>query len=122
MFLQLCVRNFRTLNNLDMKIKLPLFFLFTIISFTLTAQLPDSVKPRINKNERSISLLTAFAQGKYSFIDIGISVNNDFSDGHHPASNAYFFSSEIKLGNKIIIGPKIGGWVAGGSAAMALGA
>jgi len=56
------MKNFETLNKVDMKIKLPLIFLFTIVSFTVAAQLPDSVKPGINKKERSISLLTGFDQ------------------------------------------------------------
>ena len=41
--------------------------------------------------------------------------------GHHPFSSAYFASTEIKLGDKFIVGPKIGVWATGGSGGMAIG-
>jgi hypothetical protein len=40
---------------------------------------------------------------------------------HHPFSSAYFASTELKFGDKFIIGPKIGAWASGGLGAMAMG-
>ena len=59
--------------------------------------------------------------GTYSYADIGFTKMSNALLGYHSFSFASFVSTEIKLGGKFIIGPKIGVWAAGGSGAMAIG-
>ena len=104
-----------------MKNKFQLFFTLTIVSFSLHAQITDTTKHKGIILKRSFCLMTGYSYGKYSYADIGFAKLSSTTLGNHPFSSAYFASTEIKLGDKFIIGPKIGIWAAGGSGAIAIG-
>lgn len=93
----------------------------TIYSCSVYGQLTDSTRTSEVVVKRSIGLLTGFSFGKNTFIEIGISKNSNTLVGHHPFSSAYFASTELKPGDKFIMGPKIGAWAAGGVGGMAMG-
>ena len=70
-----------------------------------------------------LSILVGYHPWNYSFFEIGIARNKEVAISPHPYADAFYTSSEFRIDhNKFIIGPKIGCWAAGGSAAMALGA
>ena len=104
-----------------MKNKILSLFILTSIAFFSKAQVTDTTKHKDVILKRSFCLLTGFSLGTYSYADIGVSKNSNTTIGYHPFSSAYFASTEIKLSDKVIIGPKIGGWIAGGSSAMVIG-
>lgn len=76
----------------------------------------DSVRIIRLQHERQIGILTSFYQGRYSFGEIGLAFLNHTTVGHHPLSSAYFISNEFRIGDKFIMGPKIGFWFSGGVA------
>ena len=104
-----------------MKNKFQLLYILTIIAFSSQAQETDTTKLKDIILKRSFCLLTGYSLGTYSYADFGFSKNSNTTVGYHPFSSAYFASTEIKLGDKLIIGPKIGAWIAGGSSAMVIG-
>jgi hypothetical protein len=57
---------------------------------------------------RHISILTGFNFWRNFYGELGVAINQYGRVGHHPAAWAYFVSNEIKIDNKILIGPKIG--------------
>ena len=101
--------------------QLRLLPLLTIVFFSAQGQVTDTTKAREIIVKRSVGLLTGVTFGKNTFIDIGISRNSNTVIGHHPFSSAYFASTELKLGDKFIIGPKVGAWAAGGVGGIAMG-
>jgi hypothetical protein len=101
--------------------QLRLLPILTLLSFSAEGQVTDTAKVREIIVKRSVGLLTGITFGKNTFIDIGISKNSNTVVGHHPFSSAYFASTELKFGDKFIIGPKIGAWAAGGVSGMAIG-
>ena len=104
-----------------MKNKFQLLFLLALVSFSLQAQVTDTTKHKDIILKRSLCLLTGYSLGTYSYADIGLAKLSSTTIGHHPFSSASFVSTEIKLGDKFIVGPKIGVWAAGGSGAMVIG-
>ncbi len=71
--------------------------------------------------ERHISVLTGVNLWRNFYGELGLAVNQYGRIGYHPAAWAYFVSNEIKIDNKILIGPKIGVWAGGGVGGMAMG-
>lgn len=99
------------------------FFVLIIIfqSIKISAQ---SKKDSL-KTERQIAVLTSVNFWKNAlFAEVGLAKYHNSTVGYHPSSAAYFVSAEVNLltGKNFIIGPKIGGWISGGAAPMALGA
>ena len=85
---------------------------------------PDSLKifPRYGVDlERHISILGGYNFWKNHYGELGLALNQYGRVGHHPAAWAYFVSSEIRVGENMVIGPKIGAWIGGGSGGLALG-
>jgi hypothetical protein len=71
--------------------------------------------------ERHISVLTGINfKGNY-YGELGLAINQYGRVGYHPSAWSIFVSNEFKIDDKILIGPKIGTWIAGGSSAMAMG-
>ena len=66
-------------------------------------------------HKEDISLLLGYHQGDHGFADIGIAWNK-YGINRHPYSLDYFISNEIRIGNKTVIGPKVGIWVGAGFA------
>lgn len=102
-----------------------LVLVFTVISFQASAQNSiDSVaqfKENAQMQVRSISALVGVSGFKQPYGEIGFSIHQFGTQGHHPTAWACFLSSEVKLGKELVVGPKVGGWIAGGNGAMALG-
>ena len=103
-------------------------FSITLLLFCTTVAMHAQNKDTVNQynsksasSEEYISLLTGYNGGTYHFIELGVSVNRYSIVGTHPISMAYFISNEIKLDNKIVIGPKVGLWAAGGAAGTGIG-
>jgi hypothetical protein len=65
--------------------------------------------------KKDLSLLLRYNQGKYGFADFGLIINH-YGTNRHPFSLDYFVSNEIKFDKDLVIGPKVGVWVAGGFA------
>lgn len=91
--------------------------LLILLIFTGRAQQTDSLSPRYRlQPDRYLALMTGLSAGSYVNGEIGLGEIIDSRTGIHPASLAWFASDEIRLTNKLLMGPKIGVWVAGGSA------
>ncbi len=71
--------------------------------------------------QRNISILAGYNFWQNHYGEVGISLNQYGIVGYHPAAWACFISSEIKIDDELVIGPKIGAWMGGGVAGMALG-
>lgn len=103
-------------------IKIQLLFIFTTASILVHGQVTDSIK---HKQEiildRSLNLLTGLSFNKYIFAEVGLSKNSTTLMDYHSYSDGYFVSSEIRIGDKFIIGPKIGIWASGGSSGLSMG-
>jgi hypothetical protein len=104
-----------------MKLRPQLIPILTILSFSAYGQVTDTTRPKEIVIKRSFSILTGISFGKNTFFDIGVSKNTNTVVGHHPFSSAYFASTELKFGDRFIIGPKIGVWAAGGVGGIAMG-
>jgi hypothetical protein len=104
-----------------MKHRVQLLLFLIILSCSLYGQGTDTTRTREVVVNRSISLLTGFSFGKNPFAELGLSKNSNTVVGHHPFSSAYFASTELKLRDRFILGPKIGAWAAGGVGGIAIG-
>jgi hypothetical protein len=97
------------------------YFLTILIFFGLAfsgqSQTTDSDLQNWTKAtyKKELSLLIGYNQGKYGFADIGLAINH-YGTNRHPFSLDYFVSNEIKIDKDLMIGPKVGVWVAGGFA------
>ena len=102
-----------------------LLVLLSIAAKVANAQVaPDSIpqqKHYFYHLERHISLLTGLNGFRHNFAEVGFALNQYGRVGHHPTAWAYFISSEIKLDNQLLLGPKVGAWIGGGIAGIALG-
>lgn len=84
----------------------------------------QSIKDSI-KTEKQVTVLTGVNFWKNGvFAEVGVAKYTNKNIGYHLATSAYFLSTEINIltGKDFIIGPKIGGWISGGAAPMAMGA
>lgn len=73
-------------------------------------------------HETIVSILAGYSQGVYGFGELGVAINKRRRVDNHSTAMVAYASSEVKIDKQTIIGPKIGGWISGGAAAMALGA
>jgi hypothetical protein len=71
--------------------------------------------------KKYISILAGYNFWRYHYAEFGIAMNSEESGGVHSYYSATFVSCEIKIDNKLQIGPKIGGWLSGGMSGMAMG-
>jgi len=94
-------------------------FVLLFSSTFLYAQRADTVSGSSLKKE--LCLLTGVGYSKHAFIDLGVSSNRFGTIGHHPFASAFFASSELHFGSKIVIGPKVGAWASGGVGGIAMG-
>ncbi len=90
------------------------------LSQTQRDTVPNNNKYRVDQ-ERYVSILTGYNFWQNHYGELGIAIHQYGRIGHHPTAWAYFISSEIKLGDKMVVGPKIGAWIAGGSAGVCMG-
>lgn len=99
--------------RINIKNRFLLFFILLIFYFPLDAQTVDSTVFKSRVTKRSFCLMTSYFIGAYSYADIGLSKNSVTMLGYHPFNSAYFASTEIKLGDKLIVGQKswcLGNW------------
>ena len=105
-----------------MKIKPQLLFIFTVLGLSVYGQVTDTIDRHNRVYTRSIQLLTGFTFGRSKFVEIGVAKNIRTLLGPHASSSTIFVSTEMKVGDKFIMGPKIGCWSAGGVGGIAMGA
>ena len=98
-----------------MRIKLLAAFL---ILASLRASGQDSTRPYLFMVDqvKELSLLTSFNVGRFSFAELGIAWNRYGRIGPHPNGVAPYISGEIKLGDELLVGPKVGVHMMGGFA------
>jgi len=100
-----------------------ILFLVCVTALVCQAQAPkDSIPMRYGVDlQRHISILAGYNFWRNHYAELGVAINQYGRVGHHPAAWAYFVSNEMRIGNKVLIGPKAGAWIGGGVAGMALG-
>lgn len=103
-----------------MKLRPCLLFSFIMLALVADAQETDSI-PYRRTEYKSIQLVTGVTFGRTRFVEIGVAKNTSGVSGHHPYSSTVFASTEMKFGDKFILGPKIGAWAGGGCGGMAMG-
>lgn len=95
------------------------------VSYCLGQTAHDTTANRLRYGvdlERHISILTGYNFWGNHYGELGLAVNQYGRLGYHPAAWACFISTEIKIDNKLLVGPKIGAWVGGGMSGLAVGA
>lgn len=96
-----------------------LIITFTTCTLSIYAQQSDTVNTKVMRE--TLQLLTGVTVGRNVWAEVGIAKNISETQGHHPFSVTVFGSSEMKLNNQFVCGPKVGVWAAGGFAAMVMG-
>ena len=76
---------------------------------------------RSDSTSKTININLGYNYSSSHIVEPGMSFRHFKRAGYHMFESHLAFSGEIVLGNELIIGPKISGWVAGGSSAMAMG-
>jgi hypothetical protein len=71
--------------------------------------------------EKHVSLLLGYDFWHNHYGEIGFAYNAFGNTGPEPVGWCYFASAEVRIGNKLLAGPKIGAWFGGGAAGLALG-
>ena len=61
---------------------------------------------------KSIGLLAGAGWSRHPYAELGISKNSMAYGGHHAFGSAYYFSSEVHISNRPLLGPKAGAWLA----------
>lgn len=82
----------------------------------ITYEQNDSVKVIHVDEEKQLGILLSYQLGKYSYGELGFAALLHSRYGFHPVSSVAFVSSEFKMGDKFIMGPKAGFWIGGGLA------
>jgi hypothetical protein len=98
---------------LVMKNKIQLLFILTVASYSLQAQLKDTSNYNEITVDRALRLLAGYSVGTYSYAEIGFA-KTGIAETRHPTGFATFITTELKLGGKFVIGPKIGFWSSNG--------
>ncbi|MBD3615600.1 MAG: hypothetical protein HUJ22_03430 [Gracilimonas sp.] len=99
-----------------------LSFIICVFFFSnsnLFAQAEEIV--RSDSTSKTININLGYNYSSSHILDLGMSFRNFKTAGYHMAESHLAFSGEVVFGNKLIIGPKISGWIAGGSSAVAMG-
>ncbi len=94
------------------------FTILIILIFPLfsNSQNNDTAKHYVVDQVKELALLTGFNIGNYPFFEIGLATNIYGRVGRHPNGSSCFVASEVKMGNKLLVGPKVGIHVTGGLA------
>lgn len=108
------------------RITLPALSIFILFISYCHAQQPDqdtaqTLYPPYVEMQQQISVLTGYNFWSNHYAELGIVHNQHGRAGTHLSAWAYFFSTEIRSGKELIIGPKAGAWISGGSSALAIG-
>ena len=101
--------------------RLAAFIILLILGTSGTLAQQDSTRQFSEMKITGLSVLIAYNGFGNQTMELGIARNTFGMIGHHPYADAQFISCELTRNNGWIIGPKIGAWVGGGAAGMALG-
>lgn len=71
--------------------------------------------------ERHLSLVTGINVQKNLFGEFGMSIKDNGVAGHHPSTRILSLTTEFNFNRDLVIGPKVGIWLGGGSAGMNMG-
>jgi len=100
----------------------PLLLLCITLS-VCRAQTPEDsipVRPGVDL-QRKLSILAGYNFWRNHYAELGVAINQYGRVGHHPAAWACFVSNEMRIGDRLLMGPKVGAWIGGGAAGLALG-
>lgn len=64
--------------------------------------------------DKYLSLLLGYNFWSNHFLEVGLAHNQLDVQGPHPFGFNYFLSTEIKIDNELVLGPKIGFWAGNG--------
>ncbi len=94
-------------------------FLFLLITpiHLLQAQSPDT----LNQPQSQFSLLTSVGYSRSFFVETGLALNSFRLTGSHLFGANFYLSNEVYFRNNIIVAPKVGAWISGGSSGIILG-
>lgn len=92
---------------------------FFFLNSNLFAQAEEIV--RSDSTSKTININLGYNYSSSHIVDLGMSFRNFKTAGYHMAESHLAFSGEVVFGNELIIGPKISGWITGGSSAVAMG-
>lgn len=95
------------------------FLLLSVIFFIATSMFAQSVIQEKNVNLRflehkSISIITGFQTGTYSFAEIGIGYKRDVISAPHANTFILGVTNELKLNRDFVWGLKMSAWSGGG--------
>lgn len=90
-----------------------------ISTSSLFAQTGERARP--DSTSKTININLGYNYSSNHIVELGMSFRNFKTTGYHMVESHLALSGEVVLGNEFIIGPKISGWIAGGSSAMAMG-
>ena len=92
-----------------------IFFLMTIKSWSSGIVQQQNTGSNFQfKEQKSISLITGFQTGSYSFVEIGLGFKNDMISSPHPSTTIFGITNELKLNKDFVWGLKLGAWTGGG--------
>jgi hypothetical protein len=101
------------------KITFLLFLLFTT-AFYAQVVVTDTIKVSGIHTKKQVALLTAANLGKNGYLELGVARNYCFEGVYGmKIANGYYFSTEVRPGDNLIVAPKVGVWA---SALFAVGA
>lgn len=73
-------------------------------------------------SQQTLDLLLGYNGFANSFAELGLSWRKESFGYHHPGPTLVAFaSSEVRLSQNMVLGPKVGVWAGGGVAGMAMG-
>jgi hypothetical protein len=88
-----------------------------------SGQVSDStITTAHKKGDVHYCLLVGYNFWSNHYAELGIARSRLTFENHQPQGSNYFISSEIRLGNPFLLGPKAGFWVAGGAGGLGLSA
>lgn len=70
---------------------------------------------------KNFNLISGYSYSSSHIVELGMSIRKSKTSGYHLFESNLAFSGEVVFGNEFIIGPKISGWIAGGSPPVAMG-
>jgi hypothetical protein len=103
-----------------MKKKILMIFIITTFGILKSyCQIQDSLRQNM-KGDKNLSLLLGYNFWGFHFFEIGFGMNQlSFQDNKVEGSNM-FLSTEIKIANEVIFGPKLGLWAGSASGGVGL--
>lgn len=89
--------------------------------YNCVGQSKPNIEHEYAKEQRRISILSGYNFWASHYLEFGIAKNQYRKVGAHPFTSASFLSTEIRIDNSFLIGPKIGAWMSGGMSGLAMG-